>query len=1373
MKKHIFKIILGIILFVGIALFSFRHVIVGHALKITISKKTNETISLKIGNIYYDILNSSVSFSNSELVFSNTYINEEKTIELSELKFDKIQINNLSILRLLFKREVVANKFIIAKPSLWFMENHNPKPFKEKPKEIINSLNQHHDILKNLVVIVNEIEITHGKVDLKSLIDNKEHSGSVEFKLLLKKINTSKKQNFDNNTILFAEEHFVKLSSFNYMLPNGDKISFDSIIFDSKSNNLITSNLSFSINSDTTYPETNPITAKIGNILLSGIGFEAIEDLHNLEFENITISDGYLHLTNNHIVKSPHQTDTISSTNDIFNKFHKLTLNSFVLNNINLLNTEKSGDTIIALRNLNFSVNNIQIDSTTLITKIPDIDFKSIIISSGKIKLFEKKTGLSINLNNFNFTEDKGIASLQNVQISEQNLTNSHSLIIDVDSIGISQVSVKDIVYGIPIKIGLDIYNPLVDINILDKSNNSKKKLNLEKFEISEVKITNGNIHIFENNKLDIRIDNLNFNSGIIQLKNFDNLHEINSDNFALNTSSFKIELIKKDILVSVESINFLQNSFNINNISTKITSPNSIKTSISISQLDFEGFNLKEIINEKTISLNKFTISKPNVAGSIVLDSKLGRVDNQQQKLIFDYKINIDNFNINHGNIYLDINHENEEIKLSTGVNVVIDNIYLNNSADTTWLNKLLWNINLSKPAVQYKDYIISCKDIESDNTKELLILDNIEIHDNSSSKLTSGIDIRELTIENVYLSGLKYNTIINKQTPVINSIIIKKPHLDLKIDSRNKKHTKPTGQLNKKVLPFDIEDIEILNLSFKIENTDSISTSNVSLGKLDFKYNMSVTNNIINGFEHFSATNFLLSDSIKNSFSDIKRLTFSKENNQITISDLKGGSINKQLTSNNYLKYTSTGLSFKEIDITQTYPHNISIKEIDINDFDISIINHKNKNDSTKPTTVKKIKLPSLINSLKIDAITGDYFNITHLTISDTSEKKLTLVDLGFFINNIIIDSTKVSDTSFRFAENFSINLSKNKFVSKDSLYETSISSVNYNFYQNELTIDTLLMKPRFSSSDFFKKAIYQTGMMNIGVNKIICSNIRFEKLIKNGDIHIGGVNVYGLDMHIFRNKMYEMDPNLYKKMPQEALLSLSQIITIDSLKTHNSYILYKQINKKSIVPGEIFLNKVNLSVFNINNNLNVIDKTSSMVVYFNAMLLGEANTNIKLTMPILSPANDFWLSGHVDKIDFTMLNSMTQNLVGVTLKKGSGVLDIPLISGNSLHSKGLIAFKYRRLKIELYDRDKAQNASGLGGSMANLLLNDILIKSNNPGFLGKTRKGDVYFVRNTQKSIVAYTWKSILSGIMSTMGYNNKEQRQEKRAIKRSSK
>ncbi len=223
MKRN-YIIILSIILIVGITLFSLRHAIIGHAFKITISKKTNETVTLDIGHLDYSLFNSTVSFTDSKLSFKNTYINEEKTIELSELKFDGIELEGLSLLHLIFNRTVIANKFIVAKPSLWFSENNNPIPFKKKPQEIIKSLKKQPGILKNLTIVVDEIEITNGTVDLSSLVNKEDHSGSVEFKLLLKNFNTSEESLFHKDRILFAEEHFVKLSNFDYTLPNGDKV---------------------------------------------------------------------------------------------------------------------------------------------------------------------------------------------------------------------------------------------------------------------------------------------------------------------------------------------------------------------------------------------------------------------------------------------------------------------------------------------------------------------------------------------------------------------------------------------------------------------------------------------------------------------------------------------------------------------------------------------------------------------------------------------------------------------------------------------------------------------------------------------------------------------------------------------------------------------------------------------------------------------------------------------------------------------------------------------------------------------------------------------------------------------------------------------
>ena len=54
-----------------------------------------------------------------------------------------------------------------------------------------------------------------------------------------------------------------------------------------------------------------------------------------------------------------------------------------------------------------------------------------------------------------------------------------------------------------------------------------------------------------------------------------------------------------------------------------------------------------------------------------------------------------------------------------------------------------------------------------------------------------------------------------------------------------------------------------------------------------------------------------------------------------------------------------------------------------------------------------------------------------------------------------------------------------------------------------------------------------------------------------------------------------------------------------------------------------------------------------------------------------------------------------------------------------------------------------------------------------ANNPKFARSPRKGQAYFERDTEKGIINYIFKSALSGMISTLGFNNKEQRQIKKS------
>jgi len=159
-------------------------------------------------------------------------------------------------------------------------------------------------------------------------------------------------------------------------------------------------------------------------------------------------------------------------------------------------------------------------------------------------------------------------------------------------------------------------------------------------------------------------------------------------------------------------------------------------------------------------------------------------------------------------------------------------------------------------------------------------------------------------------------------------------------------------------------------------------------------------------------------------------------------------------------------------------------------------------------------------------------------------------------------------------------------------------------------------------------------------------------------------------------------------------------------------------------------------------------------------------QADLNFTLVMPYFAPDNQFWFSAQTGVIDFPQFNMLTESTLGISISSGKGKVDIPVITGNDLYAKGNMYFLYRKLKLRLYSRKKAKTKRGFFSPFVNFMLNDLMIRSNNPRFLTQPRKGIVYFERDPQKSFINYIWKSTMSGMLSTLGFNNKQQRITKR-------
>ena len=1367
MKKKALIIFLSLILVILATLFFLRHEIIGHVFKISISEKTRSTVELNIGHLYYDIFSSTVTLKNSDLSFNNIYVNKEKTVVLSDFNFNELRLVNLSIIKLIFKHEVIAAGFIIDTPSLWFQEDNNPRPFKEKPKEIIKSLKKHPDLLGDLKIVVGEIEIIHGKVDLTSIIDEDENKGSVEFKLLLKDINTAEESIFNESSFLFAKHHLFKLSKFNYSLPNGDLLSFDSLVFGSDSNMISISNLNLNIKDSSAHSKFLSTDVKLASLKLFGVGMEDMDSLRDLVIDSLELSDGYVRMIKSN-AGNTHKNDSVSKK-PIFPKIlNSVSLTKLILDNINIDVHNQKNDTLLEIEGLDFQVDGFFIDSVSLSKGKPSYSNQSIRLGLEEFRIKDLDAGLIASFSDLELDERNKLLHIYNVHINDS-ISGEHSFLIDMEYLTVDGVSIDEQLHNQEMKLAIKVSNPKIEINIenLVKKSNKGNSIKLDNIIVDKIDVINGNIHFSDKKNLDINILGLNIKWDSIGFRDHTTIDEINANNLNLEFSKLKYQQLEKQTLFESGYTSVTNNDFQINSIKASLTS-RKVVSDFRIDKIIGKGTDLEKLISKNEINFKSILISQPIIKAKINKDenrkASIGNHKSDTRKFTLD----IDDFRVEKGDLDLKIESDNT-ISIKSDFYINTSNIVVNDFSNTRWLHNLNWDINLFNTKFENQDFKILCTRLLSNKKAETFSALNVTVEHVGLGLRNHGFEIIDVSIPEIVFEGIDYNSFIDQETPMVKSATIKDAYLDLNIESRASNNKIESNTSGAPKLPFELDELNLDNFKLNLNKRDSLSTTNYSIGELDIKYSLDSATNLVDDLRVLRLKDFSTSNIEMNSFLKIKNIENIDSVNGLSIYSLNVGNLVTDSSANQH-SVEFNEIDFVDIFIGHSLPLNINLGEIGIRGVNARI-QSKSAKDNPRKATISDVKMPRILDNIGVDQLSVSGFDLYHTTLTDSTNKRLELKNIGVNITALYVDSSTFSSPEYTFARSASIYLGDNSFVSKDSLYTSSLKSITYHFQEQKIVVDSIKMMPRYDDELFFKKAVYQTGRMKLNVASLVCSNFRINSLIEDEKLHIGSIDAYGLNLDIFRNKLYEMNPNAYKKMPQEAILDIKQTLIIDSLKAHDGFIQYMEIQKKSVVPGKLFLDRFNVGVYNINNDLSILDNSSFMKAKLDARLLGQADLRINAVFPILSPSNDFWFSGHMDRLDFPELNNLTENLVGVTMARGYGSLDIPLITGNSIYSEGSILFKYNKLKIELYNREKAQIQKGLTGGMASLLLNDVFIRSNNPGFLGKTRPGEVYFKRNTQKSIVAFMWKSIMSGLMSTMGYNNKEQRQEKRAWKKS--
>jgi len=1310
-------------------------------------------MSLVVESIDYHPFSKSIKAMSLSIKTNDSTIDNSRSFPLQSLTFDSVVIQEFSLWKAIRHNIIKAGVVLTARPELIFRKSENTTDTVASVESQIKFLSNYNP---NTIIPMefNIIRLKYGTIEYNS--DSSDISlGSADFSIELRDFSTIENSlNKNTDSFVFSKRIIIDVSNLSRKLKNGRVLRVKKIEFDSHAENLKVAKASLS------GIATGVLDSlMINNVTLSGISIKELGNIELISFNSILIDTSYLSLF-------PQRRNSLNSlsyskiADEIANYIKTFKVDTIHVKNIFADGfNESDNELIFGISGLNFSLNDLMIDSTSIANDLLP-DYNKLLFEIDSVRLLDN---INVDANNINYSSSLARLSFTDFKHHVDSFSNNFFC---------KQVVVDDIILknffnnSADSNVRIKLIEPVLNYSINEKSSKPSEVNDNEFFSnllFRKIDIVNANVELTKTNEFRIISQNVNVNLDFnknIALNSTEKTKYIKE--LLWNTGYTEFFDLNKDISINLSSSHYNNHDISFSNGSFKMkqnTGPLEL-LSINWKKFTFNDFDFAGLVNEEIVNASSITLLNPNI--NIITNSI--KDENRESNKILVYLpliLDFDQLNLKNGNFLLEIKHDNFSQRLNTYFNLEFGKFYTDGLLDlkkilSADINTVLLDVNFTD------DYLITHADKLSFSTYDSTItLNNVEIQGDSIKFQSFKNGKGNLEVEELSLKDINLNEITRSDKFHFNMLKIKNPNLNFEFEQdtnyvKNRQH--------KGLIP-DIEMFETMELSglnLKLNFLESNSNKQISFENTDLIWKETVSNSSLDEiFIKMNSFNYL--DDLNNTKIQIDNIFSDYENDDITI---KNFNFNKKRNN------LSSGLTIKlpNLNIHDLMFNKNNSSELEIYSFESDTaflkIEKSEKNNSRFSTNSLKDNLLDVYSKFYIRDLKIKNAGVQIFDTNDSIDKLSELLDFQIEMHGFGYSET---DTTNGLPDYIKVRLKENSFLTSDSLYEFSAASIKYSFTDSSFIIDSISLMPTLDEKEYFKYFGYQTDRFKLKCGHITGIGFDLDEYLKNDNYLIDKVDFYSINTSIYRDKTYEFKHGIEKPMPVELIMKIQPSFSIDSIEIHNSRILYGEYANKSSEPGEVFFNDFNLRASNITNIKSHIESNSNLDINISTKLMGKPKLTANINF-LLDEPNKFSFKGSTEEMDFSIFNSMTQNLFGISVIRGRGAFDLNRIIADDSIAKGIITFKYKKLRIALYDREKAALNKGIASPFFKFLVNDLLIKSNNPRFIGPVRQGLVYFERDEERSFLNYMWKSLVSGMMSTMWHNSKEQRKEKRRLKK---
>jgi len=312
--------------------------------------------------------------------------------------------------------------------------------------------------------------------------------------------------------------------------------------------------------------------------------------------------------------------------------------------------------------------------------------------------------------------------------------------------------------------------------------------------------------------------------------------------------------------------------------------------------------------------------------------------------------------------------------------------------------------------------------------------------------------------------------------------------------------------------------------------------------------------------------------------------------------------------------------------------------------------------------------------------------------------------------------------------------------------------------------ITLDSFSYRPSLEIDSFLATKRFQTDYLKAGTGSLKMGPVDINKYIRDTVLHIKKVIIDKGYLFDYKDKNLPFNTGMIKPLPVNLLRMIPVRFNLDSVQLTNASVDYTEVNEKTKAVGTITVKRMAVTLANVKNHLPAYK--DSLRIKASGYLLDTVWVRLQVNESYQDSLGGFLMTLRMKPGDLTLLNSALIPLASVKLLSGElDTLNMRAM-GREYLSLGEMQMYYRNLKIQLLKGGK-DGKQTFFTRLLNFAANTFIIRRNN-----SSRTGNVFFIRQRDKSAINYLIKIAISGMASSVGAKNNKKmiRKYKRELER---